>query len=257
MLLLSLVNKIWSVAVLNRNLEGVDFEFHNRRNKLAFMRKLILVLFFFIVWNLAFAQPKAELGVFLGTAYYMGDINPSKHFYEAGTTTGGIYRYNFNSRYAVRAGMLFSKLKGSDFDFENNYQQNRGAYFETDVVDLSVQLEFNFQPFWTPKVSKTKKLAPYVTLGIGYIAPGSTESSLTIPMGVGFKYALGRRWSASLEWSFKKTFTDGLDALADPNQLNQSNMMHNNDWASFCGIIIAYKLFDETGKCHAYDRFVK
>lgn len=221
------------------------------------MYKLILGILFFAIGNSAFSQTKAELGFFGGVSYYLGDINPQKQFYSNSVALGGIYRYNFNSRYALRAGMLFSGLKGEDKDFNNSYQKARGASFKTDLVDLSLQVEFNFQPFWSPKKAKSQTLVPYVTGGIGYIAPSSTSSSFTIPMGVGVKTNLTGRWTAALEWSFRKTFTDDLDHLDDPNNLNTSSLMHNNDWASFFGVMISYKLFPDNEECHSYDRFVK
>ena len=193
-----------------------------------------------------FSQSKSELGFYGGAAYYLGDINPTDHFQPSNVAVGGIYRYNFNSRYALRAGMLFTSLEGSDFDAK--------ASFSTDVVDLSLQVEFNFQPFQTPKKTRTKKFSPYVTAGIGYIAPTSTTSSITIPMGIGFKYCMGKRWTAALEWSFRKTFTDDLDNLDDPNLLGESSLLHNNDWSSFAGIIISYKLFPDNTECHSYGR---
>ena len=221
------------------------------------MYKLILGILFFAISTTAFSQTKAELGFFGGVAYYLGDINPNKQFYSNSVALGGIYRYNFNSRYSLRAGMLFSGLSGEDKDFNNSYQKARGASFDTDLVDLSLQVEFNFQPFWSPKKSKSQIMVPYVTGGIGYIAPSSTSSSFTIPMGVGLKTNLGGRWPAALEWSFRKSFTDDLDHLDDPNSLDKSSLIHNNDWASFFGVMISYKLFPDNEECHSYGRFVK
>lgn len=120
------------------------------------MRRLIFGILFLVACNSAFSQTKAELGFFGGAAYYMGDINHTYHFYSSSVAIGGIYRYNFNTRYSLRASMLFSGLKGEDRDFKNQYQRNRGASFDTDVVDLSLQAEFNFQPFWSPGKSRTK-----------------------------------------------------------------------------------------------------
>lgn len=221
------------------------------------MLRLILGVLFFAISSSAFSQTKAEIGFFGGVSYYLGDINPQKQFYSSSVALGGIYRYNFNSRYSLRAGMLFSNLKAEDLDFKNTYQQTRGASFNTDLVDLSLQVEFNFQPFWVPKKSKSKDVVPYITGGIGYIAPSSTSSSITIPMGVGLKTNMGRRWTAALEWSFRKSFTDDMDNLDDPNQFNESSFAHNKDWASFFGIMISYKLFPDNEECHSYDRFVK
>jgi len=218
------------------------------------MYRIIFGIVFLLMSSTVFSQSRSELGIFGGTAYYLGDINPSYHFRSSNVAVGGIYRYNFNSRYALRAGMLFTSLQADDLDARNSYQRNRGANFNTDVVDLSLQVEFNFQPFQTPKKARTKEFTPYITAGIGYIAPTCTTSSFTIPMGVGVKYCLGKRWTAALEWSFRKTFTDDLDHLDDPSHFNESSLLHNNDWASFAGIIISYKIFPDKSECHSYGR---
>ncbi|MFA8433763.1 MAG: DUF6089 family protein [Marinifilaceae bacterium] len=221
------------------------------------MKRLLSGIVFLILSFSGWAQTKADLGIFGGVSYYMGDINPKKQFYSPGFTLGGIYRYNFDPHFSLRASMLFSDLSADDLDFNNNFQQQRRANFDTEVVDLALQVEFNFQPFWVPKKSRTKGLVPYVTGGIGYIAPTSTGSSLTIPMGAGLKFNLPGRWSGAFEWSFRKSFTDDLDNLDDPFDLNQKSIAHNNDWVSFVGVIITYKLFPDNEECHSYDRFVR
>ena len=52
-----------------------------------------------------FAQRKhkksVELGVFLGGSYYIGDLNPIRHFDQFTKPAGGLVcRYNFNPRLA-------------------------------------------------------------------------------------------------------------------------------------------------------------
>lgn len=45
-----------------------------------------------------------EIGVFLGGAYYIGDLNPSAHFKLTQPAGGLFYRFTPNYRYAFRAG---------------------------------------------------------------------------------------------------------------------------------------------------------
>lgn len=205
-----------------------------------------------LIGTAAFGQSYSELGVYAGTAFYMGDINTNSPFYNSKLAIGGVFRHNFSERYALRANVLFSDLSANDKDFNNTYQQKRNKSFATDIIDMSLQLEFNFQPFWAPKKSKTKQITPYITAGIGYLASNSTEGSITIPMGLGMKCVLGERWTLAAEWSFRKTFTDSLDNLSDPNQTGVSNLLHNNDWASFCGVTISYRIFSNDTECHSY-----
>tara|TARA_R110001583_G_scaffold11547_1_gene51940 strand:+ start:3666 stop:4328 length:663 start_codon:yes stop_codon:yes gene_type:complete len=220
------------------------------------MYKFILGILFIFVGQSIYAQNSSDVGVIVGTNYYLGDINPKKQLYSSSPTLGFMYRYNMGPRYALRTSLSFGSLKGNDLDFDNKYQQSRAASFETELVDFSVQLEFNFQPFLVPLSSRAKRFSPYVTSGLSYISSSSTTSSFAIPMGIGFKYLIAKRWTAAVEWSFKKSFTDDLDGLEDPNKLNIANKFHNDDWISFLGVTLTVQLFNDL-QCHAYDRIVK
>jgi len=220
------------------------------------MYKFILGLLFIFVGQSIYAQHSSDVGIIAGVNYYLGDINPKKQLYSSSPVLGVMYRYNMGPRYALRTSLSFGSLKGSDLDFDNKYQQLRAASFETDVVDFSVQLEFNFQPFLVPLSSRAKRFSPYITSGLSYISSSNTTSSFAIPMGVGCKYLIGKRWTAAVEWSFKKSFTDDLDGLEDPNKLNIANKFHNDDWMSFLGVTLTIQLFNDL-QCHAYDRIVK
>ncbi len=215
------------------------------------MRKFLLGILLLIGTN-AFAQVSSELGLYGGTAFYMGDINTNSLFYKSNLAVGGIFRQNFSTRYALRGNILFTSLSASDMDFNNQYQQKRGKSFSADVIDMSLQVEFNFQPFGLVSKKRNKRITPYITAGVGYLISNSTESSFTIPMGLGAKFLLGEKWILTAEWSFRKTFTDALDNLDDPNNMKHSNTLHNNDWVSFCGIVISYKIFSNDPECHAY-----
>ena len=53
--------------------------------------------------NAQFDDPKTlEVGFHAGTSYYIGDINPAKHFGMPDLEFGGIARYNVNSRWTYR-----------------------------------------------------------------------------------------------------------------------------------------------------------
>ncbi len=220
------------------------------------MYKFILGILFFVVSQSVYAQRSTEAGVAIGTGYYMGDINPSQQFYSSLPMFGFVYRYNIDPRYALKGSFNFGSLRGSDFDFNNEYQQLRAASFETNLVDISLQMEFNFQPYFALSTRDTKRFSPYVTSGVSYISSSSTSSSFAIPMGVGCKFLLVERLTLAAEWVFKKTFTDGLDGLKDPNNMNVKNKFHNDDWISFLGVTLTLQFFDNI-RCHAYNRNVR
>jgi hypothetical protein len=205
---------------------------------------------------LASAQRDADIGVFAGTSYYLGDINPSKHFYRPSLAFGVLYRYNINTRWAIRANGYVADLSGNDLDFPERLNPDRPLNpqrFQTSLLDLGVQAEFNFLPY-TPSAGKWQ-YSPYITAGLaGSMIMGSdvdAMNTLAIPFGIGAKINLTSRLSAGAEWGFRKTFSDRIDGLENPS--GTSSLIHNNDWYSFMGIFITYKFFNFATECPAYD----
>jgi len=203
----------------------------------------------------AYSQRAAQVGLFLGTAYYMGDINPNRHFYHPGISAGLLYRYNLNSRYAIRASGTYGQFSGSDLDFPELLHPDRPlspATFSTSLLDLALLAEYNFMPFVTgvPGWAYT----PYLTTGISAALVLSTDRTAdnlaSLPFGIGMKFNLAKRVTAGVEWTFRKTFNDRIDGLENPSGVR--SVLHNNDWYSFLGITITYKFFNFAVDCPAY-----
>jgi len=71
---------------------------------------------------------------------------------------------------------------------------------------------FLFDP-WGKVAGDWRRLKPLTTEGQG-LSPSRSHYSLVqlaIPLGVGIKYALDRRWLISIEYGIRKTFTDYID----------------------------------------------
>jgi opacity protein-like surface antigen len=201
------------------------------------------------------AQRNANIGIFAGTAYYLGDINPNRHFYRPSLSLGAIYRYNLNTRYAIRGNAYYTNLSGSDLDFPETLHPDRPfspAAFNTSLIDLALQVEYNFLPF-TPNVGKWA-YTPYIATGISgaLILSSDVAASnfLSFPFSAGLKVNLTSRISAGAEWSFRKTFSDTLDGLENPS--GTRSFIHNNDWYSSLGVFITFKFFNFEAKCPAY-----
>jgi len=95
--------------------------------------------------------------------------------------------------------------------------------------------------------------------------------SLAIPFGFGYKANFGTKWAISAEWAWRVTNTDYLDdvsgvyadatlldeetnVMANPSGLDispgkQRGDSNNNDWYSFAGISITYKIKNRPNKC--------
>jgi opacity protein-like surface antigen len=216
----------------------------------------LFLLFLVFFPGMGSAQRNTNIGVFVGTAYYMGDINPNRHFYRPSLSLGGLVRHNFNSRYALRLSGYYTHLSGSDLDFPGRLNPDRPtipAGFQTSVLDIALQVEFNFLPF-TPNIGKWD-YTPYISLGVaeGLIMGSSVDATniTSIPFGAGIKVNLTSRISAGAEWSFRKTFNDNMDGVTNPSRT--SSLLHNNDWYSFLGVFITFKFFNFATECPAYN----
>jgi opacity protein-like surface antigen len=203
----------------------------------------------------AFSQRDAQVGIFAGTAYYMGDINPNRHFYRPSLSLGFLYRYNLNTRYALKATANYGQFSGSDLDFPELLHPDRPvspASFQTSLLDFGLQVEFNFLPY-SPGIVKWA-YTPYISTGIsGALVLSSDRASdnmLNLPFGIGLKVNLTKRVTAGAEWSFRKSFNDRLDGLENPSGVY--SVLHNNDWYSFLGVIITYKFFNFAVDCPVY-----
>lgn len=215
------------------------------------------------------AQEKFDPGIFAGTSYYMGDLNPSAHYAAPGIAVGPILRYNFHFHSSVRVHAIYHTLRGGNetyvgprFQDENLISGNTGGKFATSFVDLGLDFEFNWKPYKTA-FRKTKK-SPYVFAGIGYgLNPKLTFGNigqLTVPFGFGYKINVGRWLSAGAEVSARKTFTDDVDYDAENVQFFANPPADvgfapfgNNDWYFFTGVFVTYKIFKFWEDCPTYD----
>ena len=93
-----------------------------------------------------------DVGVFLGGCYYLGDLNPGKHFYKSQPSIGVFYRFNLNYRVAFRGGFNFGSIQGDDSQSSNPDQLERNLNFKSRILELYTQAEFNF---WEYRVGHT------------------------------------------------------------------------------------------------------
>lgn len=184
----------------------------------------------------------SELGLTGGVTFYVGDINPTKH-YPKNTHLGGglVYRYNFDDRYALRLQGLYSRLEAYDSDSPDTLQQLRGLGFRTVLFEASALLEINFLKYrgldkdshnWTPFVfaglayfhtnpqnqldDTWYDLQPLGTEGQGTAAGGEPYklNQFCIPFGAGFKFAVTKKVDVQIEWGLRRTYTDYIDDVS-------------------------------------------
>jgi len=218
-------------------------------------KKLLICLFSLLFTSGLKAQEfyRSELGVFLGGSYYLGDLNPSKHFLQTRFAGGLIYRYNITPRWALKVNALIGGLEGSDAVSKANVDRN--LYFKSYIFEFSPQVEFNFLQYITG--DKRHFISPYIfvgaslfnfnpkakymdtwyelhslgTEGQGTTMPNASKpyslTTFAIPFGLGVKYSPHKLVSIGLEYGIRKTFTDYIDDVstlyADPVTLAAEN----------------------------------
>lgn len=196
---------------------------------------------------------RSEVGLFGGVSYYVGDLNPSKHFLLSKAGYGIIYRYNISPRFAMKINGFYGTLEGSDAISKANVSRNLS--FKSYITDISVQIELNFFKYITGH--DKYKFSPYIFTGISLfnfnprasingdwyaLQPLGTEgqgttlsivgkryslTNVAIPFGLGIKYSPAKFLCIGAEWGLRKTFTDYIDDVstvyADPMILAAEN----------------------------------
>ena len=187
---------------------------------------------------------KTEIGLTAGGMNYIGDLNNQSMLGIPNVAFGGLFRINFDERWALRIDVDYGNLCGGDPD----YIARRNLSFRTYLFEAAMRAEFNFFPFsmrddhfsWTPyifgglgfftfnpKAQYTDPkngltgwyhLQPLCTEGQGtLLAPDRQPyvlKQLCFPFGLGFKYHPSKSLTLSVEYGFRKTWTDYLDDVS-------------------------------------------
>ena len=229
---------------------------------------LLLTLFVFSYIDQVSAQQKTfDFGLFLGRSYYLGEINPTRHYGEGigSSNIGAALRFNLNERYSLRATVIRTTLEGSDNISDLSFNNNRNATFETSLTEFSGGIEFNFLPY--KNGDRRHFFTPYLFVGIGVFRfdpktfiddtevvteEVDKQSAIALPFGPGFRLSLGNKVNLSFEWGFRKTTTDYLDGL--PNRVDdiiELGKDYDNDWYIHSGFMFMYRI-TPVGKCPVY-----
>ncbi len=197
----------------------------------------IILIFCFLAIHLQ-AQKGVELGGWLGSSWYLGDLNTEYDLGLPGGAGGLIARYNFNHRISVTAAGNYGRVRGDDARSNNSFQRNRNLHFYSDVYDVSAVAEFNFFPYFHG--SELEYYTPYIFGGFNFFRfnpkaelngtvyelremgtegqlPGQEYNffSFGLAYGVGWKWDINRLWSINIFASSRRLFTDYLDDVSN------------------------------------------
>jgi opacity protein-like surface antigen len=195
-----------------------------------------------------------EVGVGGGVMNYSGELTNSifdfKHMHFGGALFA---RYNVGQFLSVRLQLALGSISGSDADSPDLRNRIRNLNFNSHLFEGSLIVEANLMGF-QPR-GHEKMFSPYIFAGIGvfnfnpttthfdpnldgqqvFLQEINTEgqgsstfsnrtpyskTQISIPMGVGIKYAVSSNISIGFEVGFRPTFTDYLDDVGQTYPVN-------------------------------------
>ena len=206
--------------------------------------------------HLQLVENRGEIGLFGGQASYRGDIAPDKLKFK--NIFGAFYKKQYNDYAGVRLNYEQVQLGHNDSLSNNIYARRRGFSFSRQFHDISLIGEFYFTRFLPG--NKRYRFTPYLGFGVGYLleyGAGSKDVSITtptiidgrfdlpivenkagyfhMPVQLGFKYNLRKRWNVFGELMYRFVSTDELDYLADGQIIKQYSAPAPADKYNFQG----------------------
>ena len=247
--------------------------------------RISILLFLFVFSIFSYGQKTVdEFALMGGGTYYMGDLNPYKHFDSPSYLFGGLYRHSFpNKQVVFRVHLMYGQIQSS----------NNNLNFKSKLLEIGPVVEINFMPYEIGDVKKYKG-TPYLFAGFTYFkmdpkgeingdwvslqtlgteGQGSSQSpdktynssQLSVPLGIGIKINISKRFAINAEYGVRKTFTDYLDDVSGTyvnlNLLEVENgklaadlsksynidglqrgNSKNKDWYMFYGAMLSFRL---------------
>ncbi|MBS1646018.1 MAG: hypothetical protein JST67_01620 [Bacteroidetes bacterium] len=155
------------------------------------------------------------------------------------------------SRWAFRGNLYYGMVSGDDTHSKEAFRRNRNLNFRSPILELSGQVEFyiirertkrNYSISSLRGGRRKRKFGIYLFTGIGVFyynpkeelngnwynvrdyhvegqgLPGGPKQfsnfNIAIPIGIGYRCAINKKWSIGAELSVRKTFTDYIDGVS-------------------------------------------
>jgi uncharacterized protein DUF6089 len=233
------------------------------------------MLVFVIGFSLNSISQTLEIGGFIGTSYYLGELNPGLPYNQTQLAYGALARYNLNERWAIKMSYYKGNVKGSDAT--GGWVEDRELNFKSVINDISLVAEFNFWEYFTG--SKKNYFTPFLFGGVSFftfeptsysgvaLQPLGTEGqnedfagrspynqySFAIPFGFGVKYSLSERLGITFEWGMRKTFTDYIDDVSTTYYLPGQSIDPNEPGQILSDPTMSHELYMQRGDSKTND----
>jgi hypothetical protein len=210
------------------------------------MKKSILLGYLILALSMLKAQSVWEGGLFIGTAGYSGDINPTltPRFQDFTPSISLLARSNVSNRLGFRVGATYFRLKGDDSNFVG--RESRDFNFSTNLFEFSLLGEWEplgSSRYYTDaagRINMDRLVSPYLFTGVGLIggvlntnfsnypgddknikagiqkdrAYGNSVLGVCVPIGLGMKFDVSNTLTMALEGCIRASFSDYLDGIS-------------------------------------------
>ncbi len=231
------------------------------------MRKVFTLLFLFIVVNTSYAQ-RHEIGLFIGGSNTIGDYGADYYVAPNSFAIGGLFKWNVSTRLAIRADVGYSLMRTDETKSRYPYSAsivNRDTIWKKNIFNAELLLEWNLFEY---NLSKKHAQTPYIFVGVGALSfenierpisklkstrssinsfpelEGFSKYTLSIPFGLGYKYAISHDFVLAADLKFRYTFSDNLDNSNpegdDGDGFSRVGNLESNDWLTTVGITLTY-----------------
>lgn len=219
------------------------------------MKHNIAILFMLFYTHLTFGQIN-EIGFVFGGSNFIGDVGATNYIAPKNLAFGAVYKWNRSPRHSFRFTAIYSQLEGIDADSDDPSRKLRNYEFTTDILELSVGMEFTFFDFDLHRPGL--KSTPYISSGVSValhdnfffsesgqlIEENTSSQAWGIPLIVGYKTTLTDNIILAFEVGARYTFSDELDGSVPDTKENIERLsfgnVNNNDWYTFTGITLTY-----------------
>ena len=198
------------------------------------MKKIIAVLFLATSFLQAQAQ-YLEAGLQAGGMFYSGDLSHtvSGTLKETHPTVGVFVKQNFSDYFALEGHFNYGAISGRDKYAKEEDLLKRDLSFRSNISEVGLQMEYNIQGY--QPYGMYQPFSPYLFAGVNGtffnprtrynnawqdLQPLKTEGeaykkiAISIPFGVGIKYALNDTYNVGAFFGWRPTFSDHLDDVS-------------------------------------------
>jgi len=196
------------------------------------------------LFNVSYAQ-RYEIGLFVGGNNVVGDVGSGFYVDPTGATIGGVFKWNIDNRWGLRfdGGGSFATGDGST---QFGISEGSGTDYEYDVLLIHAEALVEWNVFDYNLRKGRYRQTPYITAGIGLINHDSwskdsndesgRDTAISIPFGVGYKFAITKKWVLAADLMFRYSFSDDLD-LTNGKKVGN---LDSNDWFTTIGVTLTY-----------------